>query len=176
MTYEENYLAHYGINGQKWGIRRYQNEDGTYTPEGRTRYGRGKNVDREHGEVYRKEKQKIEKENAPKEKKLYDQLHRLVDKYELDGDDGGGGNREKWSEAELQKAGKKYWELSEQIERLDEETHTRALDRANKHIIMKYGDVALSDMKHYHNVKNALAISTFLAGTGLLLYKSIKYG
>lgn len=31
------YLIHYGIPGQKWGIRRFQNEDGTYTDEGRYR-------------------------------------------------------------------------------------------------------------------------------------------
>lgn len=29
-----NYLSHHGILGQKWGIRRYQNEDGTWTKEG----------------------------------------------------------------------------------------------------------------------------------------------
>lgn len=28
------YLIHYGIPGQKWGERRYQNEDGTWTEEG----------------------------------------------------------------------------------------------------------------------------------------------
>ena len=28
------YLIHYGIPGQKWGIRRFQNEDGTWTEEG----------------------------------------------------------------------------------------------------------------------------------------------
>lgn len=28
------YLIHYGIEGQKWGVRRYQNEDGTWTEEG----------------------------------------------------------------------------------------------------------------------------------------------
>ena len=33
------YLVHHGIKGQKWGIRRFQNEDGTLTPEGRKRYG-----------------------------------------------------------------------------------------------------------------------------------------
>lgn len=33
------YLAHHGIKGQKWGIRRYQNEDGSYTEEGKRRYG-----------------------------------------------------------------------------------------------------------------------------------------
>ena len=38
MLYEDNYLAHFGIKGQKWGIRRYQNEDGTLTPEGKRRY------------------------------------------------------------------------------------------------------------------------------------------
>ncbi len=34
----ENELYHWGIKGQKWGQRRYQNEDGTLTPEGRERY------------------------------------------------------------------------------------------------------------------------------------------
>lgn len=34
-------LYHHGIKGQKWGIRRYQNEDGTLTPAGRGRYGKG---------------------------------------------------------------------------------------------------------------------------------------
>ena len=34
----ENYLAHYGVKGQKWGVRRYQNEDGTLTEEGKARY------------------------------------------------------------------------------------------------------------------------------------------
>lgn len=29
------YLAHYGILGQKWGIRRFQNADGTYTELGK---------------------------------------------------------------------------------------------------------------------------------------------
>lgn len=34
------YLIHYGTKGQKWGIRRYQNPDGTLTPEGKLRYSR----------------------------------------------------------------------------------------------------------------------------------------
>lgn len=32
------YLAHYGIPKQKWGVRRFQNYDGSLTPEGRVRY------------------------------------------------------------------------------------------------------------------------------------------
>lgn len=32
-----NYIAHHGILGQKWGIRRFQNSDGSYTEEGKRR-------------------------------------------------------------------------------------------------------------------------------------------
>lgn len=32
-------LYHSGVKGMKWGIRRYQNADGTLTEEGRARYG-----------------------------------------------------------------------------------------------------------------------------------------
>lgn len=34
-------LKHSGIKGQKWGERRYQNEDGTYTEEGKQRRRKG---------------------------------------------------------------------------------------------------------------------------------------
>lgn len=34
-----NELYHHGIKGQKWGVRRYQNSDGTLTEAGRKRYG-----------------------------------------------------------------------------------------------------------------------------------------
>lgn len=34
------YLRHFGIPNMRWGIRRYQNPDGTLTPEGRERYSK----------------------------------------------------------------------------------------------------------------------------------------
>ncbi len=33
-----NYLVHHGIKGQRWGIRRYQNIDGSLTAEGKKHY------------------------------------------------------------------------------------------------------------------------------------------
>ena len=41
-----NALYHYGIPGQKWGVRRFQNADGSLKPSGKARYnqeGRKKN-------------------------------------------------------------------------------------------------------------------------------------
>ena len=39
MQYESS-LQHWGIKGMKWGVRRYQNEDGTLTDAGKKRYER----------------------------------------------------------------------------------------------------------------------------------------
>lgn len=33
------YILHYGIPGMRWGVRRYQNSDGTLTDEGQRKYG-----------------------------------------------------------------------------------------------------------------------------------------
>ena len=35
------YLAHHGVKGMRWGIRQWQNPDGSLTPAGRIRYGAG---------------------------------------------------------------------------------------------------------------------------------------
>ena len=39
MGYYDNALEHHGILGQKWGVRRFQNKDGSLTPKGKKHYG-----------------------------------------------------------------------------------------------------------------------------------------
>lgn len=36
--YNNDYLQHFGVKGMKWGVRRYQNKDGTLTNAGKKRY------------------------------------------------------------------------------------------------------------------------------------------
>jgi len=52
---EGQWLCHHGVKGQKWGIRRYQNKDGSLTSAGRLRYNVSnvkniENINRSHSE------------------------------------------------------------------------------------------------------------------------------
>lgn len=51
---DNDYIQHYGILGQKWGVRRYQNKDGTLTPAGK-RHLASLDAEREKLESKRKE-------------------------------------------------------------------------------------------------------------------------
>ena len=55
-----NELYHYGVKGQKWGIRRYQNPDGSLTDEGLIRYGvdRQGNMSSQGKSLYKQDKKR----------------------------------------------------------------------------------------------------------------------
>lgn len=42
-------LAHHGVRGQKWGVRRYQNANGSLTSEGKLRLGRTNRTAKSYG-------------------------------------------------------------------------------------------------------------------------------
>lgn len=62
----DDILMHYGILGQKWGLRRWQNEDGSLTPEGREHYMKKdtkwakKNYDKIYKKVYKKSRDEMD--------------------------------------------------------------------------------------------------------------------
>lgn len=58
-------LVHYGIKGQKWGIRRFQNEDGTLTAKGKAR----SNKDSKRDSKTAKEKARSNKDSKRDSKK-----------------------------------------------------------------------------------------------------------
>lgn len=64
MTTNDSDLIHYGILGQKWGVRRYQNEDGTLTEKGKKHYEKQdqKWIDRKSDKIYSKSMKKSQKE------------------------------------------------------------------------------------------------------------------
>ena len=48
-------LMHYGRKGQKWGVRLFQNKDGSLTPAGRIRYGKNTSPTKKSGKELLKE-------------------------------------------------------------------------------------------------------------------------
>lgn len=77
---EHNYLCHYGIKGMKWGIRRYQNPDGSLTSAGKAKYGTKSNLKKHiKGEI---SKQKELQEEGMVAQKTYDKARKRLTKAE----------------------------------------------------------------------------------------------
>lgn len=51
--YANGELYHYGVKGMKWGVRRYQNKDGSLTPAGKKRYEDDKTADQKKSNLKR---------------------------------------------------------------------------------------------------------------------------
>jgi len=67
----DNELIHYGVLGMKWGVRRYQNKDGSLTPEGKRRYQKMQEKQKFREEVS-KAKAEVSKAKAAYKKALTD--------------------------------------------------------------------------------------------------------
>ena len=56
--YDPNALYHHGILGQKWGVRRYQNRDGSYTSAGQKRYSLGQQIAKKNLDYSKREQER----------------------------------------------------------------------------------------------------------------------
>lgn len=79
-------LAHHGIKGQRWGVRRFQNEDGSLKSAGKKRYGDGeesKSSDSNKSKSSSKNNKKREALNHPikNTKEKFDNLDPRVKKH-----------------------------------------------------------------------------------------------
>lgn len=76
MDEYNEFLAHHGIKGQKWGIRRYQNMDGSLTTEGKRR--RGQSDKSTIKNLVDKHKTKLAEKKAADEQTKHENLKRYV--------------------------------------------------------------------------------------------------
>ena len=76
-------LYHWGVKGMKWGVRRYQNKDGSLTNAGQKRYDRDKreNAGKKKGDkVAAADPDRWVKEDLTRSRKLTDETVQLTNK------------------------------------------------------------------------------------------------
>ena len=76
-----NYLVHHGVKGQRWGVRRYQNPDGSLTPEGKKKLNKYK--DKQYANLQKREHRFNKKYEKAKSKGKLDNQYRKLN-YDLE--------------------------------------------------------------------------------------------
>lgn len=170
-------LKHYGIHGQKWGVRRWQNEDGSFNDAGKIRYGRvtkfvsgkqAKQISREENNLKNKYYEEAVKQRAKSDPqlakvvKLRERAGNLAIKYHLDLDDGGGNHT-----PEGEKAGREYMKLQRQIYNLEEsinfdDIYRTAKNKTNNALVKKYGKSTIDAYNRHKSLVNGM-VSTGVA-------------
>ena len=165
-----SYLQHFGIQGMKWGVRRYQNSDGSLTPAGRKRYGRAerkaekKQFKKDYKE-YKRIQDKVRSETYDKlyeengaaelEKKLYSK------RYDPHNYESGKGR---------DKVRRERYELDEEYTRLADKAYDDSYKYAKLELEKKYGKERLSEFEAREMREGQIAAVTALAAIGSLVY------
>lgn len=140
-------LYHHGVKGQKWGRRRYQNKDGSLTPEGKKRVS-NKQVREEKRKIQTDEYNRLKKKHGLDEK--YDEIIKFGEKHGLDLDDGGGGSKE---------AGAKYMKMWDDWSKIDDRISAQSRKKAENYVLKTYGEKRVKSLKRGDNARIALGIA-----------------
>lgn len=152
MEYE---LYHHGVKGQKWGVRRYQNKDGSLTPAGKKRVS-NKQLREERSELRKKY---YDMEDHSKIAKLENEIIELTSKYDFDLDDGGGGTT-----IASRKAGRHYMELNDKLMDLYNDMDDRVHKKVTNELINKYGKQRIDRFNTQENVAVGMKVAGVLFG------------
>ena len=187
MLYESNYLEHHGIKGQKWGMRRFQNEDGSLTPEGKERYGVDSDSDgskkqsrpetREERKARYKRGKQFERERRAEESRDYERRLNENDEYQRAENKK---NRLDWEAAvddnrpDLWRDMHRY-DAQQKMEDIEYEASEKARQHSRDYIKNKHGDTAVSDMDYYMSQSKKKKAIVAIAALGAIALGSVLH-
>lgn len=128
-----------------------------------SRYKRGARYGAEYSRVKSEEYARLKQANKAQFDEYYNEASFLAKKYGLDEDDGGGGDNDRFSQKQLDNAGRRYMELFEKAEYLDDQLAQQSKMKAKAYIQDTYGETAFNDIQHYNNVTAVAVASAFMA-------------
>ena len=156
---DDDELYHHGVLNQKWGVRRYQNEDGSLTPEGVIHYGRygetGKRMDRDQKKEYKNTKRELNKyrQTAIERREFSEAADRFAKsaerKYNF--------NKKVFGEdSKITKRSATLNTAAQGLQRLEKaqlEDSRRVYKEAVQNALDKYGDSRIKDLKNFKTTK-----------------------
>lgn len=143
LYYDE--LYHHGIKGQQWGRRRYQNEDGSLTEEGRRRYGTvGKDANIKLRDIRKEFKYTMNTAKAQAAKNYRNKMNKILTL----------NNDSATSNASIKEAKKEY---AAKVK----EAGMKAYSDFEK----KYGTKRMNELRTIDNLKKSTLVTAAIAGT-----------